>query len=97
VSRGRAIPIDIIIARHRQGDTPEHIHEGFPTVSVSDVYAVIACYPVNQVELDHYLEQRNLERERIRREVEANYSPEVKARLEVMRKLAAQKRDENSF
>jgi uncharacterized protein (DUF433 family) len=89
------VPMDTIIARHHQKDTPEDIHEGFPTVSLSDIYAVIAYYLANQAEVDAYLQRREEEGERIRQEVEANYPPELKARIAHLRTLIEAKRQGN--
>ncbi|MBI5667161.1 MAG: DUF433 domain-containing protein [Chloroflexi bacterium] len=92
--RNTRVTLDVIVARYQQGDTPEAIHEGFPSVSLSDVYAVIAYYLANREDVDAYLRQRDIEAERIRQEVETNSSPETTARTEHFRKLAAQKRRE---
>ena len=89
---GTRVTLDVIIARYQQGDTPEAIHEGFSTIALSDIYAVIAYYLAHQDEIDAYLERRDAEAERIRREVEANYSPEMKARTAHFRELLAMKR-----
>lgn len=91
---GTRITLDTIIARHHQHDTPETIHEGFPTLPITDIYAVIAYYLANQEELDAYVHHRNQEAERIRQEVESNATPEQKAFNERVRKLAEEKRRE---
>ena len=91
---GTRVTLDTIIARHAQEDTPEAIHEGFPTVSLSDIYAVIAYYLANKNEIDSYLERRRAEGERIRREVEASYSPEIRARNQRLRALRDAKRQQ---
>ena len=89
---GTRVTLDTIIARYHQGDTPEMILEGFPTVSLSDIYAVVAYYLAHQSEMDAYLQRRHAEAERIRTEVEANYPPETKARNEELRQLMERKR-----
>lgn len=90
--RNTRVTLDVIVARYQQGDTPEAIHEGFPSVSLSDIYAVIAYYLANREDVDAYLRQRDIEAERIRQEVESNYSPEIRARTEHFRELLAEKR-----
>jgi uncharacterized protein (DUF433 family) len=92
---GTRVTLDTLIARYHQGDTPEAIHEGFRTVPLMDIYAVIAYYLANRAEIDRYLKQRDDEAERIRREVEAKASPEQKARTDYFRNLLAQKRTEH--
>lgn len=65
------VTLDVLIAAYQQGDTPEEIHQGFPTLRLADIYAVIAYYLSNQDEVDAYLHQRDEEAERIHREIEA--------------------------
>jgi uncharacterized protein (DUF433 family) len=89
------VTLDTIIARHQQGNTPEAIHSGFPTVPLTDIYAVVAYYLAHRAEVDAYLKVRDEEAERIRQEVEANYTPEQKARTEEFKRLLAQKRQQN--
>lgn len=86
------VTLDTVIARYHQGDSPERIHEGFPTVPINDIYAVIAYYLSHQEELDLYLQQRNEEAEQIRQKIEANYTPEQRAFNDHVRKLAEEKR-----
>jgi uncharacterized protein (DUF433 family) len=89
---GTRVTLKTIIGRYRAGDHPDLIHEGFPTVPISDVYAVIAYYLANREAVDRYIEATNAEAERVRREIEANYTPEQQARIDRLRQLAAQKR-----
>ena len=87
---GTRVTLDTIIARHQQGDTPESIHAGFPTVPLNDIYAAIAYYISHQAEIDTYLKQNDDDGERLRQEVEARYTPEQKARTEHFRNLLAE-------
>jgi hypothetical protein len=59
---------------------------------LTDVYAVIAYYLANREEVDAYLKERDEVANRIRQEIEANYTPEQKAHAEYFRALLAQKR-----
>jgi uncharacterized protein (DUF433 family) len=93
---GTRVTLDTVIARYQQGDSPEAIHEGFDVLPLNDIYAVIAYYLAHRDELDAYLQRRDEEAERIRREVEANYTPEQKAFNERIRKLAEEKRRERN-
>ena len=88
------VTLDILIARYQQGDSPEAMHEGFSTVSLTDIYAVIAYYLAHRDELDAYLKQRDDDVERIRQEMEARYTPEQTARTDYFRSLLAQKRQD---
>jgi uncharacterized protein (DUF433 family) len=86
------VTLDTLIARHHQGDSPEAIHTGFPTIPLTDIYAVIAYYLANQDEVDSYLRRRDEEAERIRQEIEANYTPEQQMRTQYFKDLLNQKR-----
>ena len=66
-----------IVFRHQQGDTPEQIHQSFPSVPLSDVYAVLAYYLRHRNDVDAYLSEVEAEADRIREEVEAR--PATKA------------------
>ena len=78
---GTRVTLDTLIGFYRQGETPENLHEGFPTVPLADIYAVIAYYLSHQAELDAYLKQRAEEADRIRREWETRHPPPTKAEL----------------
>lgn len=93
---GTRVTLDTVIARYHQGDSPEAIHEGFEVLPLNDIYAVIAYYLAHRDELDTYLQRREEDAERIRLEVEANYTPEQKAFNERIRKLAEEKRRERN-
>ncbi len=72
---GTRVTLDSIIGYYRQGETPEDLHEGFPTVPLADIYAVIAYYLAHRDEVDIYLKERSDEADHFRQEVEANYTP----------------------
>lgn len=80
-----------IVGRYRAGDTPEQIHEGFPTVSLADIYAVLAYYLAHQDTVDAYIQQIEAEAERRRQEHEAS-DPKAAAFNARMRTLLAEKR-----
>ena len=67
---GTRVPIDTILAFHLAGDTPEAIHEGFPTVSLADVYACLAYYYRHRQDVDSYLARRAVEADAMRAEIE---------------------------
>jgi hypothetical protein len=53
------------------GDTPEEIHEGFPSVTLAQINTILDWYLNNQVEADEYLREQEAEAERIRKEIES--------------------------
>ncbi|HEX7334544.1 MAG TPA: DUF433 domain-containing protein [Pyrinomonadaceae bacterium] len=85
---GSRVTLDTIIGRMQVGDTPEEIHEGFPTVTLEQINTIIGWYLNNQVEADEYLQEQDAEAERIRQEIESE--PEYIARREELRRRIAQ-------
>ena len=70
---GTRVPLATVITAFHQGATPEEIVDGFDTLELADVYAVIAYYLRHTADADAYLaEQRRLADE-VRREVEARF------------------------
>jgi len=89
---GTRVLLDIIIACYHQGDTPERIHEGFPTVKLADIYAVITYYLENREAVDEYIRQREEEAEELRRKMEAEH-PEIFALQNRLREKLAKQRE----
>ena len=85
---GSRVTLDTILGRMQVGDTPEEIHEGFPTVTLKQINAIIDWYFNNQLEADEYLQEQEAEGERIRNEIESQ--PEYIARREELRRRIAQ-------
>lgn len=74
--------LDSLIGFYRLGESPENLHDGFPTVPLAHIYAVIAYYLANQTEVDAYLVGREAEAERIRQEWEARHPAPSRVELE---------------
>ena len=85
---GSRVSLDTIIGRMQEGDTPEEIHEGFPTVTLEQINTIIDWYLNNQVEADQYLQEEEAEAERILKELESQ--PEYIARREELSRRIAQ-------
>lgn len=49
------VTVATILFDWRAGQMPEEIHEGFPSVPLSDIYGTIAYYLEHQAEMDQYL------------------------------------------
>lgn len=88
------VTLDVLIARHRAGDSPEAIHAQFDSVPLNDVYAVIGYYLANRAELDAYLQEREQDARRIRQQWEAEYTPAQRARTETFKRLADEHRQD---
>lgn len=78
---GTRVTLDTLIGFYRQGQTPEDLYEGFPTVPLADIYAVIAYYLAHEQEVEAYLEQGSREADRMRQEWEDRNPPPAKAEL----------------
>jgi uncharacterized protein (DUF433 family) len=92
---GTRVTFESIINHYLQDQSPENLHEGFPTVSLADVYAVIAYFLAHRHEMEAYLKWRDEETQRIRREWEAKYPPKV-TREELLKRLEARKNDQDT-
>ena len=86
------VTLSSIVRCYQRGDSPEAIHEGFPSVSLADVYATITYYLRHRDEVDAYLADEDAAAERIRREIEAEYPPALRERLSRLRDLRASSR-----
>jgi uncharacterized protein (DUF433 family) len=80
--RGTRVTLDTIVTAFRAGATAEEIAQKFPTVTLADVYQVIAHYLNHTAEIDAYLSQRQIEATTLQREIEKRFDPVgVRARL----------------
>src|SRR5664279_2952834 len=64
------VTLDVIIAAYQHGDTPNEINHGYPTLTLADIYAVLAYYLKNQERVHAYLRERDEETELIYGEIE---------------------------
>ena len=71
--------LELVIHAYYLGETPEGIVDSYPTLTASEVYAVIAYYLVHREEIDTYVRQRDKQAEQIIRDIEANLTPEARA------------------
>jgi uncharacterized protein (DUF433 family) len=89
------VTLETLIGYYLQGETPEDLHEGFPTVPLSDIYAVITYYLANQDDVDAYMQASAKEARALREQIESAYTPEQRARIERLRALRnANRKDE---
>jgi len=64
------------VADFKRGKTPESIHEAYETVSLVDVYAILAHYLRHRAEVDSYLSEQEYEGTAIQAIIESTYPPE---------------------
>jgi len=85
------VTLTTIIHRYWAGDTPEEIHDGFPTVSLAEVFAVIAYYLAHPEEGDEYVKRVEDSAERWQRDYLAA-NPQAAESNAKMQALLAEKR-----
>jgi uncharacterized protein (DUF433 family) len=73
---GTRISLDILVADFKLGRTPEAIHDSYETVSLADVYAVLAYYLRHRAQVETYLGEQEQEAARIQAQVEDAFPPE---------------------
>lgn len=80
--------LELIIHAYYMGETPEGIVDSYPSLTTSDVYAVIGYYLANRDEIDTYVRQRDAQAEAILHDLEANLTPEARALRTRLRALS---------
>jgi hypothetical protein len=73
------VTVASVIVSWQQGQTPEEIHDDFPTVPVAYVYGTIAYYLSHKAEVDAYFEETERRFRAFMAEQEAKH-PEFYAR-----------------
>lgn len=76
--------LELVIQAFREGATPEAIVQRYSTLTLSDVYSVIAYYLRHRVEIEEYLEQRARKADDVQRQIEAQQGDlsDIRRRLE---------------
>jgi len=76
------VPLETVVIVFQRGATPEEIVQQYPTLSLPDVYLVIAYYLQHRTEVDAYIDEQRAESARVRAENEARFDPNgIRARL----------------
>lgn len=72
---GTRVPLESVVHAFRRGATPEEIVQDFPSLTLTQVYAVLAYYLGNRVEVDAYVAQQAELSEAARLANEARFDP----------------------
>ena len=72
---GTRVTLDLVIAAHGAGATPEEISQDYSSLEPADVYAAIAYYLRHRAEVEEYLERRREQAAAVRREFEGRFPP----------------------
>jgi uncharacterized protein (DUF433 family) len=73
---GTRVSLDSIIYAFDEGATPEEIAQAYPTLELAAIYSVIGYYLQNRAEVEQYLAQRKVQRDELKKEIEARFSPQ---------------------
>jgi uncharacterized protein (DUF433 family) len=72
---GTRVSLDSVIYAFDEGATPEEIAQAFPTLDLAAIYSIIGYYLQNRAEVEEYLEQREAQREELKKEIETRFNP----------------------
>lgn len=76
------VTLDTVVAAFSEGATAEEIVQQYPTLTLADVYHVLAYYLRRPSEVEAYLQQRQAHAEAVRKQNEARFDPQgVRDRL----------------
>jgi uncharacterized protein (DUF433 family) len=64
------VTLDVLVAEHKKGASPEAIAEEFDTLELADIYAALAYYLRHEDEVAAYLQRRETEAVAIRKKLE---------------------------
>jgi uncharacterized protein (DUF433 family) len=79
---GSRVTLDTLVAAFQTGDSPEEIHEQYPTVDLADIYAVLTYYLRHTREVGAYLDARDQASATVRATNEDRFAPEgIRVRL----------------
>ncbi len=73
---GTRMTLDLILAEHHAGASPEQIAADYDVLLLGDVYATIGYYLHHRAEIDTYLEQRRRAVEELRGKIEDKHPRE---------------------
>jgi uncharacterized protein (DUF433 family) len=80
---GSRVLLELVVRAFQDGATPETIVQRYETLTLPDVYAVVAYYLRHRAEIDDYLVRREAIATEVRRRIDADQGDlgEVRARL----------------
>lgn len=79
---GTRVTLETLVAAFDRGDSPEEIHEQYPTVALGDVYALLTYCLRHPVSVKEYLTTRDAAGAEVQARVEEAFGSEgLRARL----------------
>ena len=87
---GSRVTLDSIVAQFKTGATAEQIQEDYPSVTLNDIYSLIAYYLQHSRAVEDYLREQAQAATEVRGELERNLeTKELRERLRRRRAQAA--------
>lgn len=82
IGRSRVL-LELVMRAFQDGATPEAIAQHYPTVTLADVYAVIAYYLRHREDIEGYLAERGRQAQEVRKRIESHQGDlaELRSRL----------------
>ena len=79
---GTRVTLETLVAAFDRGDSPEEIHEQYPSVALGDVYAVLTYCVRYRSSVQEYMTERERVGAEVRSRVEGEFPPDgLRARL----------------
>jgi len=88
---GTRVLLDLIVYAYHQGQTPEHIMQMYPTLTLDNVYLTIGYYLRHRDTVDAYIQKMEAEADMYRQEINKQQSS-IPTRAELLARLKS-KRD----
>ena len=64
---------ELVVSRFDQGESPEEIVSGFPSLQLADVYAVVTYCLQHRPEVEAYLQEQQRRAAKVRKLIEARF------------------------
>jgi uncharacterized protein (DUF433 family) len=80
------ISLDTVVYHFNNGEDVAEIQDQYDSMSLAQVHSAIAYYLHNKTEVDRYLAKREIERAKIKREIQAEFPPRVTREMLLARK-----------
>ena len=80
------VSLDTVVYEFNKGANAFEIHREYDSMSLAEVHAAIAYYLHNQKDVDRYLARREIDREKMRQEIETQFPPRITREMLLARK-----------
>ncbi|MCB9459012.1 MAG: DUF433 domain-containing protein [Anaerolineaceae bacterium] len=89
---GTRVLLDLIVHAYHQGETPEHIVQMYPTLTLDKVYLAIGYYLRHRDAVDTYIQQMQGEAAQLQAQLESDYPPKL-TRSDLRARLQSRQND----